>query len=83
MTCLLSNSTSRFDPRLVGVEGLVDDVVATDADGRLDRLCSEGALDGDAVAIDCLTPLDSSCQGTSAARLADAREHMSGGGGIA
>lgn len=83
MICLLSNSTSRVDPRLAGVEGLVDDVVATDADGRLDRLCSEGALDGDAVAIDCRKPFDSSCQGTSAGRLADAREHMGGGGGVA
>jgi hypothetical protein len=35
------------------------------------------------VGIDCLSPFDSSCQGTSAARLADAREHMGGGDRVA
>lgn len=83
LICRLNNSTSRVDPRLAGVDGLVDEVVATDADGRLDRLCSESALDSDTVTTDDRGSLGSSCQGTSAAKLAGACEDVRGDGGVA
>jgi hypothetical protein len=44
LTCLLSDSASLVDPRLAGVEGLIDDVAAADSDDRLDKVFTEQTL---------------------------------------